>query len=116
MSQTAIPQKAAYHLLSTALGAYAFVVFVGCIASWIVVSYQPEAPPVAAEVLADIGQQASEPATTPMRRVLPNGGISRSRSHANVFVDWAPLVLLLLVYTIRNLLLRILEPDEASAT
>lgn len=81
-------------LIDTVLDLYTWVLVVWVVLSWLIAFNVVNTHNRFVYMLSDILYRATEPALRPLRRILPNlGGL-----------DIAPLVLVLVIFFVRNLL------------
>jgi YggT family protein len=81
-------------LIDTVLDLYTWVLVIWVVLSWLIAFNVVNTHNRFVYMLSDILYRATEPALRPLRRVLPNlGGL-----------DIAPLVLVLVIFFVRNLL------------
>ena len=82
------------NLINAVINIFIFILFVQIIMSWLIAFNVVNTRNRFVFMIADIAYKITEPLLRPIRRILPNfGGL-----------DLSPLVLLLLVYFIRDLL------------
>jgi YggT family protein len=87
--------RSLYLLIDTILALYVWVLIGSAILSWLVAFNVVNTRNRAVYVIGDFLYRITEPVLRPIRRVIPNlGGI-----------DVSPIVLILLIFFIRNLLL-----------
>jgi YggT family protein len=85
---------ALYNLIDTVLYLYTWVLIIWVVMSWLIAFNVINTRNRAVYMIGDFLNRLTEPALRPIRRVIPNfGGI-----------DLSPLVLILLLYFLRNLL------------
>ncbi|EWY42543.1 hypothetical protein N825_01230 [Skermanella stibiiresistens SB22] len=81
-------------LIDTILGLYVWILIASAILSWLVAFNVVNTRNRAVYVIGDFLYRVTEPVLGPIRRVLPNlGGL-----------DLSPIILILLIFFIRNLL------------
>jgi YggT family protein len=82
------------HLINAVVNIYIFILFVQVVMSWLIAFNVVNTRNRFVFMVADVTYKLTEPALRPIRRILPNfGGI-----------DVSPIILILLLYFIRDLL------------
>jgi YggT family protein len=82
------------HLINAVVNIYIFILFVQVVMSWLIAFNVVNTRNRFVFMVADVTYKLTEPALRPIRRILPNfGGI-----------DVSPIILILLLYFVRDLL------------